>query len=48
MCIRDSDILMQRDISQWSDEYILDNAHKERDDFLYENGAVMNNHGIEG
>ena len=45
---KDNDILMQRDISQWSDEYILDNAHKERDDFLYENGAVMNNHGIEG
>ena len=45
---KDNDILMQRDISQWSDEYILDNAHKEREDFLYENGAVMNNHGIEG
>ena len=43
---KDNDILMQRDISQWSDKYFLDNAHKERDGFLYENGAVMENHGI--
>ena len=45
---KDTDILMQRDISQWSDKYFLDKAEQERRDFLYENGAVINNHGIEG
>ena len=45
---KDNDILMQRDISQWSDKYFLNKATEERRDFLYENGAVMNNHGIEG
>ena len=45
---KDTDILMQRNISQWSDKYFLDKAKQERRDFLYENGAVMNNHGIEG
>lgn len=45
---KDTDILMQRNISQWSDKYFLDKAEQERRDFLYENGAVMNNHGIEG
>ena len=45
---KDTDILMQRDISQWSDKYFLDKAEQERRDFLYENGAVMDNHGIKG
>ena len=45
---KDNDYLMERDISQWSDEYILDRAQKERKDFLYEHGAVMTNHGSEG
>ncbi len=45
---KDNDYLMERDISQWSDKYFLDTASQERRDFLYENGAVIDNHGIEG
>ena len=43
---KDTDILMQRDISQWSDKYFLNKAEQERRNFLFENGAVIENHGI--
>ena len=45
---KDNDNLMERDISQWSDKYFLEQAHSQRKEFLTRFGLVLDNHGIKG
>tara|TARA_B100000945_G_scaffold246216_1_gene202550 strand:- start:2352 stop:3344 length:993 start_codon:yes stop_codon:yes gene_type:complete len=45
---KDNDNLMERNISQWSDQYFIEQASNQRSEFLNRFGLVLNNHGIQG
>ena len=45
---KDNDNHMTRDISQWSDQYFIEQASYQRSEFVSRFGLVLDNHGIQG